>query len=190
MAPSKDFEEGHESFDPNQVEYDSSDYSKEGGVSSNKDQVDNDFNCDTDQGLPYSEPVPVVVDYGEEHGRINCYDDVLNPEDSTYNTDEQYIVIDLAFRAQLQVEHKHDINHFLALLEIIPTKKKKRQQSFLDCTLSQILTSREYITKMEQLLAQKEAIDVEAKKKKKRPPRNRKGQKRKPRATNVKEKTS
>jgi hypothetical protein len=60
--------------------------------------------------------------------------DVLNPEDSSYSREEQHIVIDLEYRAQLYEEHEQDINHFLALPKIIPAKEKKRQQPFLDYT--------------------------------------------------------
>ena len=54
---------------------------------------------------------------------------------------------------------------FLALSEIIPTKKCKRQQPLLDFTKSKILTSCAYSEGCERVLAQREATQNEAKQK-------------------------
>jgi hypothetical protein len=77
------------------------------------------------------------------------YIDVPNPEESSYDQEECHIAIDPGFKAQLQADNDQDISNFLALPEIIPTKKRKRQQALLDFTQSIILTSREYVTGLE-----------------------------------------
>ena len=87
-------------------------------------------------------------------------------ENNTYDAIEQYVQIDLALRAQLQVENGEDISHFKALPKIIPTKKKKRQQPLLDFTHSRIPTLQEYITAMEQVLSQCDATAIEVRRKK------------------------
>jgi hypothetical protein len=94
------------------------------------------------------------------------YVDVPNPEESNYDANDQYVAIDPAFRAQLQTGNEGDISEFLAFPELIPAKKRKRQQPLPDYTHSRILTSREYITGLEQVLAQKEAAAAAARRKK------------------------
>ena len=83
-----------------------------------------------------------------------------------YEWIEQHTAIDPAFRTQLKIISERDISDFLALPQLIPAKKKKRQQPLLDYTYSQILTSREYIIRMEQVLIQKQATAVAVKRKK------------------------
>jgi hypothetical protein len=78
------------------------------------------------------------------------------------------VQIDPALRAHLQTENEQDINHFLALPEIIPAKKRKRQQPLLDFTQSRILTSIDYITAMKQVLQKREATAAAARTKKSR----------------------
>jgi hypothetical protein len=109
---------------------------------------------------------PTDADARGGHCNRHYYVDVQNPEESTYEPTEQHTAIDPAFRTQLQTGSEGDISDFLALPELIPAKKRKRQQPLLDYTHSRILTSREYITGMEQVLAQKEATAATAKRKK------------------------
>ena len=54
---------------------------------------------------------------------------------------------------------------FLALPEIIPPRKRKRQQPLLDFTKFKILTSRAYSEGCERVMAQREAPQTEAKRK-------------------------
>lgn len=63
-------------------------------------------------------------------------------------------------------ENEQNISNFLSLPEIIPAKKKNRQNPLLDYTSSRILTSRNYITEIEDILAKKESTAATAKKKK------------------------
>jgi phage protein D len=105
----------------------------------------------------------VTLDEGRSR---HCYVDIPNPEDSNYGVDEQHVAIDPAFLAQLQEESGGDINKFLALPKLISAKKRTRQQPVLDYTQSRILISRDYIAGLHQVLAQKEAIAVVAKRKK------------------------
>ncbi len=50
--------------------------------------------------------------------------------------------------------------------KLIPAKKRRRQQPLLDYTSSRILTFRDYVKGLEELLAKKEATAAAAKKKK------------------------
>ena len=80
---------------------------------------------------------------------------ILDAPESTYDAYERNISIDLDFHKQLQQEgEEKDITTFLALLEIIPARKQKRQQPVLDSTKSKIFTSNAYTERCEQLLAQ------------------------------------
>jgi hypothetical protein len=94
------------------------------------------------------------------------YVDVPNGEESNYDLSEQHITIDPTFRAEVQRGNYENINNFLSLPELIPAKKRRRQQPLLDYTSSRILTSRDYVKGLEELLAKKEAIAAAAKKKK------------------------
>ena len=121
--------------------------------------------ADAEQGGESSESRP-ESDADGGRRRTHYFVDVPHPEESTYDATEQNVQIDPALRAQLQVEHDEDISHFLALPEIIPAKKRTRQQPLLDFTHSRILTSHDYMTAMEQVLSQREATAAEAKRKK------------------------
>ena len=96
---------------------------------------------------------------------LHFYIDVPDGEESTYTPCERNITIDLEFQAQLQQEQEDDIINFLALPEIIPARKRKRQQPLLDFTRSKILTSQAYTEGCERLLAQREARESEARRK-------------------------
>jgi hypothetical protein len=101
-----------------------------------------------------------------DNARTHYFIDVPNSEESAYSKNEQHVEIDADLRAQLQAEDAQDISHFLALPEIIPARKWKKQQPLLDYTHSRILTSEEYIAAMEHVLEQREATAIEAKRKK------------------------
>lgn len=94
------------------------------------------------------------------------YVDVPNPEESTYETCEQHVRIDPAFREEVEKQNENDISQFLALPELIPAQKRKRQQPLLDYTNSRILTSEDYMQGLQELLAKKEESAAAAKKKK------------------------
>ena len=94
------------------------------------------------------------------------YVDVPNPEESNYEACEQHVSIDPAFREELQRGNNGDISEFLCLPELIPAKKRRRQQPLLDYTHSRILTSADYMKGLEDLLAKKEEVAAAAKKKK------------------------
>ena len=71
----------------------------------------------------------VVNDPSPRHDQsdrpLHYYVDVPNAQESTYEACKRNVGIDPAFHAQLQQENEHDISTFLALPEIIPTRKKK-----------------------------------------------------------------
>jgi hypothetical protein len=94
------------------------------------------------------------------------YVDVQNGEESNYDLNDQHTTIDPEFRAQIHGGNEQNISNFLSLPEIIPAKKRRKQQPLLDYTSSRILTSRDYVTAVEELLAKKEATAAAAKKKK------------------------
>ena len=94
------------------------------------------------------------------------YVNVQNVEENDYNLNDQHIRIDPAFRTQIHEGNEQNISNFLSLPEIIPAKKRSKQQPLLDYTSSKILTSRDYITRLEELAARKEATTTSAKKKK------------------------
>ena len=74
--------------------------------------------------------------------------------------------IDPDFQSSLHLQQqKHNFESFLALPEVIPTRKRKRQQPLLDFTKSKILTSTEYIEACEQLLAKRQKNEAVAKRK-------------------------
>ena len=91
--------------------------------------------------------------------------DVLDVDDSIYNTCECHIFIDLGFYTHLQDYHKDNITQFFALPKIIPAKKKKRQQPSLNFTKSKILTFAAYTQGCEELLEERMAYQTEAKRK-------------------------
>ena len=94
------------------------------------------------------------------------YVDVPNPEESNYEACEQHVSIDPAFREELQRGNNGDISEFLCLPELIPAKKRRRQQPLLDYTHNRILTSADYMKGLEDLLAKKEEFAAAAAKKK------------------------
>ena len=81
-----------------------------------------------------------------------------------YNVHERNVPIDPQFHTDLE-EHNNDISQFLALHEVIPTRKRKRQQPLLDFSRSKILTSLAYTQACKELLAQRTSREVEAKRK-------------------------
>ena len=92
------------------------------------------------------------------------YIDIPDVDDSTYHASERHVLIDLDFQSHLQVEQEAgDFSTFLALPEIIPTRKPKRQQSLLDFTKSKILTRHAYSEGYECILVHREATQNEAK---------------------------
>ena len=85
---------------------------------------------------------------------LHYYVDVPDAKKSTYDACDKNVGIDPSFHVQLQEENEHDISTFLALLELIPARKRKRQQPLLDFTKSKILTSQAYTEGCERLLVQ------------------------------------
>jgi hypothetical protein len=85
------------------------------------------------------------------------YVDVPNLEENNYDLNDQHITIDPEFREELKRKNDSNIDIFLSLSELIPTKKMKEQQPLLDYTKNIILTSKYYIKGLEELLAKKEA---------------------------------
>jgi hypothetical protein len=192
MGPSKGFGGGQAGFNPSQVGYDSADGSKGGGAEEAEAGFDvaageSDAEGPTDsrsgqaaedstenQGGMASRSAEVTAgtlspaDATERTGtaRTHFFVDVPNSEESSYSKNEQHVQIDPDLRAQLQAEDAEDISHFLALPEIIPVRKWKKQQPLLDYTRLRILTSQEYIAAMEHVLEQREATAAEAKRKK------------------------
>ena len=102
-----------------------------------------------------------VGHYGEHY-----YVDVPNSEESAYQACDRNVQIDPEFQHHLQKESEtRDIIRFLALPEIILARQRRRQQPLLDFTKSKILTSHTYTKTCERELAQKEATQVEVKRK-------------------------
>ena len=97
---------------------------------------------------------------------VHYYVDVPHSEDSAYAACKGNVHIDTEFHNHLQEESgTADISTFLALLEIILARERRREQPLLDFTKSKILTSHVYTESCEHLLAQKEALQVEMKRK-------------------------
>ena len=96
---------------------------------------------------------------------LHFYVDVPDAHESTYDVCDWSVGIDPGFHAQLREDDDHDISSFLALPELIPTRKRKRQQPLLDFTRSKILTSQAYTDGCERLLAQREAHQEQARRK-------------------------
>jgi hypothetical protein len=105
---------------------------------------------------------------GAAHVSRHFYVDVQNPEESNYDRGEQHIAIDPGFRAEVQTSNDNNIQQFLSLSELIPAKKRKRQQPLLDFTQSIILTSKDYSKGLEEILAKKEATAAAALKRRRR----------------------
>ena len=100
------------------------------------------------------------------HHLRHYYVDVLNREDNNVESNDQHISIDPQFWAELDSRQEENISEFLRLPELIPAKKRRKQQPLLDYTQSRILTSRDYIRGLEEVLAKKEAVAAVAKKRK------------------------
>ena len=95
------------------------------------------------------------------------YVDVPNREDSNVDSNDQHVSIDPEFRAELDSRQEGNISDFLRLPELIPAKKRRKQQPFLDYTQSLILTSGDYIRGLQEVLAKKEAVVAVVKQEKK-----------------------
>ena len=67
----------------------------------------------------------------EDMRPCHYYVDFPHAEESTYDVHEQNVPIDPQFYIDLE-EHNNNISQFLALLEVIPVRKRKKQQPFLD----------------------------------------------------------
>ena len=93
---------------------------------------------------------------------LHFYVDVPEADESTYPACDRSVGIDPGFHAQLREDDNHDISSFLVLPELIPARKRKRQQPLLDFTRSKILTSEAYTEGCEHLLAQREANQEQA----------------------------
>ena len=102
----------------------------------------------------------------ERSSRIcHFYVDVSNPEENNYDLNDKHIIIDPEFREELKRRNDSNINEFLSLPELILTKKRRKQQPLLDYTKNIILTSRDYIKGLEELLAKEDATAAAAQKK-------------------------
>ena len=107
-------------------------------------------------------PMNSISDHRESDVHpCHYYIDVSHTEESTYDVHKWNIPIDPEFHVDLE-QHSNDFNHFLALSEVIPTSKRKKQQPLLDFSKSRILTSVAYTQTCEKVLAQKTAREVEA----------------------------
>ena len=98
-------------------------------------------------------------------GVLHFYIDVSGVVEGTYDVQERHVAIDPAFYTHLQKQEEDNISQFLALLEVVPTTKRKRAQPFMDFTKSKILTSAEYTQGCKEVLAQCLAHEVETKQK-------------------------
>jgi hypothetical protein len=70
--------------------------------------------------------------------------DESNHEENTYEENEWYITIDPQFWTYLEEEDEQDINHFLALPEIIPAKIKRNSITCRLCTFKNLDFKRVY----------------------------------------------
>ena len=94
------------------------------------------------------------------------YVNVPDADESTHDAQDMPVNIDPDFQSSLHLQQqKHNFESFLALPEVIPTRKRKRQQPLLDFTKSKILTSTEYIEACEQFLAKRQKNEAVAKRK-------------------------
>ena len=117
---------------------------------------------DVDANVHMDSLVPSDEDH---HGSDVCpchyYIDVSHAEESTYGVYERNIPIDPEFHANLE-QHSNNFSQFPALPEVIPARKKKKQQPLLDFLKSRILMSLAYTQACEEVLAQKTAREAEA----------------------------
>ena len=127
-------------------------------LDSETDVDDNEINADVDAHLSSAGP------HGNDQAP-HYYVDVADAHKNTYNACDWKVGIDAGFYAQLRQERDHDISTFLALPELIPARKRKRQQPLLDFTRSKILTLQAYTEGCERLLVQREAHQEQARRK-------------------------
>ena len=100
----------------------------------------------------------------EQEPELFYYVNVPDANESTHEVQNMVVNIDPGFESSLQEQHQeHNFASFLALPEVIPARKRKRQQPVLDFTKSKILTLEEYITACEQLLAKRQENEAAAK---------------------------
>jgi hypothetical protein len=105
-------------------------------------------------------------DDGEENPEPFYYVNVPDADESTHEVQDMSVNIDPDFQTSLHLQQQEqNFNSFLALPEVIPARKRKRQQPLLDFTKSKILTSEEYIDACEQLLAKRQENEAAAKRK-------------------------
>ena len=149
MQPSRGFEENQEGYVPSLINESKGEESGGGEECVHGDHEQNE------------EPAAI----GGVNVSTHFYVDVPNPEESNYERGEQHIAIDPGFLEDVQTSNNNNIAHFLSLPELIPAKRRKRQQPLLDFTQSIILTSKDYSKGLEEILAQKEAIATAALKK-------------------------
>ena len=146
------FQEGHEDYDIAAVEH-SSDSDSSGAC---KDACEEECNLGAAEtsmlGSNLQPPCEGIITNAPTR---HYYVDVQNEEESDYSLNDQHIWIDPAFRAQIHEGNKQNISNFLSLHEIIPAKKRSRQQPLLDYTSSIIWTSRDYIARLDRLLTRK-----------------------------------
>ena len=103
---------------------------------------------------------------GEVQREPFYYVNVEDAEESTHDVQDRAVNIDPSFESSLREQHKDTtFNSFLALPEVIPTRKRKSQQPTLDFTSSKILTSEEYISACEEVLAKRQENEEAAKRK-------------------------
>lgn len=85
-------------------------------------------------------------------------------DDGTHEVDDGVVNIDPDFQSTLQEQQtQQSFSSFLELPEVIPARKRKQQQALLDFRQSKILTSEEYISACEQLLARRQETEAAAK---------------------------
>ena len=108
--------------------------------------------------------VPSEHDTSPHARPCHYYVDVPHAEESTYDVHERNVPIDPEFHVDLE-EQSNDFSQFLALPEVIPARKRKKQQPLLDFSKSRILMSVAYTQACEEVLAQKIAREAEARRK-------------------------
>ena len=133
------------------------------GAESDAAAADSETDVDDDDAMAPAHLSSTAVDAHEQ--APHYYVDVADAHESTYDACDRNVAIDADFDAQLRQEREHDITTFLALPELIPARKRKRQQPLLDFTRSKILTSQAYTEGCERLLAQRGAYQEQAKRK-------------------------
>ena len=109
---------------------------------------------------------PILLVCNPSNRPCHYYVHIPNGDDSSYQPSERHIPINHDFQSHMLEEQEvGDFSMFLALPEIIPTRKCKHHQSLLNFTKSKILTSCAYSEGCEHVLAQREATQNETKQK-------------------------